>query len=149
MATCSVRRMTVKPGWIRERERSRRRGKDVAGTEITESLWKWTEADRRLLIITFAGGIASIVVAAVIIGIAISFARVQKPGSGVVHLTDWAYVIVLSGGGLVGPLLAPTKRQRKPWPIALRAVWRVLLGLYIVLAVLLILTLAGIAAGVH
>jgi len=79
--------MTVKPAWARKSGRRRRREADTApaGTapaETTRSPWALSAADWRLLVITFVGGLGSIVAGAGIIGGAIAIARNATGGQG-------------------------------------------------------------------
>jgi hypothetical protein len=77
--------MTVKPGWARKRDRLRRREPDAARPGAEEPPepdtaastaaappWALSAAEWRQLVITFAGGLGSIVAAACVIGVAIA-----------------------------------------------------------------------------
>jgi hypothetical protein len=93
---CSVRRMTVKPGWARKRDRQRRREADAAPTNTAGPPWVLSAADWRLLVVTFIGGLGSIVAAACVVGGAISLARrVGKAGGlgGWGLVTVWALIL--------------------------------------------------------
>jgi hypothetical protein len=82
------RRMTVKPGWVRKRERMRHREPDAppvgvpgpsepdaAPARAARPPWELSAAEWRLLAITFVGGFGSIVAAACVIAGAIALAR--------------------------------------------------------------------------
>ena len=55
---------------------------EASAPQVAERpLWVLSRDEQRVLIITFVGGLASIVVGAGIIGVAIALVRVVKPGS--------------------------------------------------------------------
>jgi hypothetical protein len=78
---CSVRRMTVKPGWARKRPAAAERlpstaqlprGKPAASDR---HVWTLNRDEQRTVIITFVGGLGSIIFGAVILGSAVALAR--------------------------------------------------------------------------
>jgi hypothetical protein len=81
---CSVRRMTVKPGWARKRPTTARllppttEKPDQAQAPGERSSWRLNRDEQRTLIITFVGGLGSIVAAACFIGGAIALARYES-----------------------------------------------------------------------
>ncbi|MCW2904130.1 MAG: hypothetical protein JWO67_6395 [Streptosporangiaceae bacterium] len=107
--------------------------------------WPITAEEWRLLVITFIGGLASILVGAAALGIAVALGRLIRT-----HPLD---VPDLNGWGLVTPwavlwtLLAVVTIRL--W-LMNRAVWeRVLAFVFSFLAILSWLTWIGLAAGLH
>ncbi len=104
--------MAVKPGWARKKDRLRRREADAARTGTTGTLWALSAAEWRLLVITFVGGLGSLIAAACVIGGAIALARYQESfglGSfgvataiglfaGVLVLVIFRYILPIPGG---------------------------------------------------
>jgi hypothetical protein len=135
--------MTVKPGWARQRDRQRRREVVARRAGAAQPLWALSPAEWRLLVITFAGGLGSIVAAACVIGGAIALARYQEKFG----LKEFA---VLTGVALLAfPVMLIITR---PWSGgSLRE--RILViatfafgGFAVVLALLVWI---GVAAGIH
>lgn len=80
-----MRHMMKKPRWARKRDRLQRREAkaapsqpDAAPTEAPASLWAMSPAEWRLLMITFAGGLASVVVGAAVLGLAVAAAKLVR-----------------------------------------------------------------------
>jgi hypothetical protein len=129
-----LRRMTVKPGWARKRQRPLRRN-------TRKPPWALTPEEQRALAITFVGGLGAIVAGAVVIGVALSLARLAERS----HLTPWVWLglalLTLLMIALAGWLL-----RGHPFPVATMD-----FGVAVVaplVAVLLLLVWIGVAAGV-
>jgi hypothetical protein len=99
---------------------------------------KWSDEDWRLLMITFAGGLASIIVGAGILGSVVILARIFGPGK---NLVSWLLLTLFTVCGIVGSVASlrsgiKTRSDR---------VW---MGIAAFLATFGILILVGIAAGI-
>jgi hypothetical protein len=107
--------------------------------------WDLTSEEWRLLVITFVGGLGSIVVGAGALGVAVALARFFGPGP------RWALLVttVLSVGATVASVQTLI-RQQGPYgrPSGVRKA-AVLLGLSAFGSTLFLLTWIGLAAGVH
>jgi hypothetical protein len=82
----TLRRMTVKPGWARKRPASAitlptTEKPDWVRAPRPRPLWRLERGEQRVLMITFAGGVASIAAAAFVLGIAIALARFITHGN--------------------------------------------------------------------
>lgn len=113
-------------------------------------LWKLDRNEQRILVITFVGGLASIIVGAAVVGVAIALAhRAERPGvslaglaaysaSAVVLFAFWVAYVRWGFRGMPG-------RPLDLWPVSSR--FGVLVGALLVASV--VLTWIGIAAGIH
>jgi hypothetical protein len=120
-----------------------------APTPEERPLWKLDRSEQRILAITFVGGVASIVVAAVIIGTAIALARhvngssvaatLNSMGTSSFLITVGICIFVLAGALLVNP--ATQKVSGKPFARVRR------IASFVAWACSGILTLSGIVAG--
>ena len=141
--------MAVKPGWARKRDRLRRRETAAARARSeepavpAESLWKLSPADWRLLIITFAGGLGSLVAAAGIIGGAIALARYQKSTGGLIGLVMVTAVMLLMFPAVVVYMRRPPPEDG--WDIRFR---RIVIGVVVFSIVFVLLAWIGLAAGI-
>jgi hypothetical protein len=87
--------MTVEPGWAHKRPAAARQSplttEDKRRAPVSEerSPWNLNSDEQRTLIITFVGGLGSLILAAVIIGAGIAFVRSMNahPGTSSVVLT--------------------------------------------------------------
>ena len=99
---------------------------------------QWSPEDWRLLIITFVGGLASIIVGAGALGLAVALARAEKPGN---NVFSWISLVAIPIALLV--CILPFARQRKKnW---YDYVFVVLFGGYVILSILIWI---GAAAGI-
>jgi drug/metabolite transporter (DMT)-like permease len=99
---------------------------------------QWSPEDWRLLMITFVGGLASILGGAAMLGLAIILARKEQPGN---NTFSWIFLV---GGPLilVGIVVALARERREGW--FQRIAWSFMIGIIIVVA----LTWIGVAAGI-
>jgi hypothetical protein len=145
--------MTVKPGWARKHPTPRppeAADKSEEAPQPSErALWELDRGELRALLITFAGGVASIVAAALIIGGAIAIARRATGGTG-----SWAAFTWSMGVFFVLAVIYATRTLRggaHP-PGRVRLVVGMVLGIFSVgcfgLLALGMLVLIGIAAGI-
>jgi len=117
-------------------------------------VWRLDRDQQRVLFITFVGGVASIVVAAVIVGIAIALAHtiipdLKKTSPVAIDALTLA-VTILSVLPLIATFaLAARKKPGSPLTFILRRVALVALGIVSAAGILAALTLVGAAAGVH
>jgi hypothetical protein len=98
----------------------------------------WSPEDWRLLIITFAGGLGSIVIGAAVLGLAVALARYEHPPD---NASTWFFDVALPIVLLIGWVWWLRERNRK---------WYDYLGLYLlgVILAIVILTWIGVAAGI-
>jgi hypothetical protein len=105
-------------------------------------LWRFTPDEQRLLwitvVATFAGGLGSIILGAVIVGAAFAFAQASEPGAWL-ELALGAFLASVIAGGSIYRLRERKSRMRKLGNLVL-LVW------FGPLAVLCILALIGLAA---
>lgn len=90
-----------KPRWARKRDRLQRREAktapsqpDATPTEAPASSWAMSPAEWRLLMITFAGGLAPVVVGAAVLGLAVAAAKLARPSPG--SPGGWLPVVALT-----------------------------------------------------
>jgi hypothetical protein len=137
--------MTVKPGWARKRDRLRRREAAAARADTSGASWELSATDWRLLTITFAGGLGSIVAGACIIGGAIALDRLLAPNP---HRIEWWGVVaatviwLLTLSYLPHALRSTTDPDKLPQRVTILAI--VGLG-----SALFILFWIGLAAVIH
>jgi hypothetical protein len=99
---------------------------------------QWSPEDWRLLVITFVGGLASIIVGAGALGLAVALARVEHPGN---NVFSWVVFVAFPIGLLV--CILPFARERnKSW------YYYVLIVLFGAGVTLSILVWIGAAAGI-
>jgi len=148
--------MTVKPGWARKRPTEARklpsRTEKPRAEPVSElrSIWKLSHDEQRILIVTFVGGLGSIIVAACIIGGAIAFARTQRAAG----LNWW---IGFTGFWLVMGVvwLVVVRELRRPdntsgrVDAGFRAAARVGLAVWCAVAAITLMVWIGVAAGIH
>jgi hypothetical protein len=126
--------------------------KPTAGppAEDERPLWKLSRGEQRVLLVTFVGGLASIIVGAAVIGVALALAhRAEGPGHSLADLAGYSVVTVVLFAfwvayvrwGTLGMPWRPLDR----WPVSSR--FTVLVGAVLVAGVAL--TWIGIAAGIH
>jgi hypothetical protein len=149
IAAVAWRRMAVKPGWARKRDRLQRRESDAARAAAAGPRWMLSAAEWRLLVITFVGGLGSIVAGACVVGGAIAIAR----RLGTEDLAGWAQVTVLAAFlGIVGVTLAREIRRRADISDRARLVFSVAiwatLAVWSVLTAMVLMVWIGVAAGV-
>ena len=125
----------------------------MARDEQERPLWKLNRDEQRVLLITFVGGLASIIAAAVIIGSAIAIARYERSFN---SSTGLAAGTIATGGFAIWSiyeLLSPPSPEllpsRRPKGLAGRLVVLYMFTLTAPTFCILILTWIGIAAGVH
>jgi hypothetical protein len=126
--------------------------KVTASTE--RSLWQLGRDEQRVLIITFVGGLASIVAAAVVVGGAIALAHYEQEGNSLSALaggTGLAVLLVALSAAVVLLTFRPDGVNRSE-----KLIVTVLGGMYLIVLIplalelcLLVLTWIGIAAGIH
>jgi hypothetical protein len=142
--------MAVKPGWARKRPNAARplppatEQPQSAQAPEEQSLWRLNRDEQRTLIITFIGGLASIVAAACVLGGAIALDRwIAHNNHG--HI-DWrgeavtSAILVLGGGFVLYFVRGPNMSKRWNWTVT------VVYGLLLALVLLLWI---GLAAGIH
>ena len=118
--------------------------RNSATPAVPESSRRWSEEDRRTLIITIGGGLAANLATVIIVGAAIAFARHGK-----LSATEEVYNVLILGGFAIVTLVwgILLKRGRRFWVGTTVAAWLMIgVGSFLALEVLLILT--GLAAGV-
>lgn len=114
------------------------------------SLWSLSPDEQRLLLITFVGGLASIVAGVVAVGIAIAVARRTESLHSRLNLAITSAVVIASA--VVGQIArlrakrAPTRSRR--WDLALSWTSTALLWTLIGALTLFVLIWVGVAAGV-
>jgi len=156
--------MTVKPGWARKQDRLRRRELGAAPTNPERAqvpgprpLWKLDRSEQRVLFVTFVGGVASILAAAFLVGMAISLGRIlasAKPHTTAGTEVTWFCFITAIMAVLVWvEATLRHKVNRKPRLSGFRrffesADWVIMSVLILWLSVM-VLTLIGLAAGIH
>lgn len=125
----------------------------MADDEQERPLWKLSRDEQRVLFITFIGGLASVIAAAVIIGLALAIARYERGVSSLPELA--AYTVATGVFAVLGIylLLSPRPPTLLPPGRAKRLV-KTLIILYIFTLTVaafcvFILTWIGIAAGIH
>jgi hypothetical protein len=113
-------------------------------------LWKLSRDEQRILLVTFAGGLGSIIVGAAVIGVALALAhRAEGPGhsrsdlalSSIAAVAGFGFWVAYVRWGVLGMPFRPLDR----WPVSSR--FTVLVGALLVAGVAL--TWIGIAAGIH
>jgi hypothetical protein len=99
---------------------------------------QWSPEDWRLLVITFAGGLGSIVIGAAMLGLAVALARSEHPGD---NASTWFFDVALPIVLLIGWVWWLRERNKK---------WYDYLGLCFlgVSLVIVILTWIGVVAGI-
>lgn len=75
--------MTDKPRWARKRDRLQRHEANAARGRQPTSFSAMSPAEWRLLMITFVGGLASVVAGAAVLGLAVAAAKLARPAPGV------------------------------------------------------------------
>jgi hypothetical protein len=125
-----------------------------AATSEERPLWKLDRNEQRVLLITFVGGVASLIVSAFIIGAAIALAHATHATKPVTNGVGNA-ISVGSAIALVLMVIAFTAVLREPAPpgkrfdAAIRRVAWVYIGICALALIFLLLTGLGLAAGVH
>jgi hypothetical protein len=115
-------------------------------------LWELNRDEQRMLIITFVGGLASIVGAACVVGGAIALSRIYghwKPSGQWPVVGLMALLILLI---VVGPVTEQALRRKqpgKPFANALRRLARIVIGMVLLIVALQLLAWIGLAAGIH
>lgn len=104
--------MTQKPHWVRERERLRRREQARPHLDIERPLWVLTTEEWRVLLITFAGGLGSIVVGAGMLGCALALAWHMERSRGPIWGLALATGVCAVGAAVYG--WAFTQARRTP-----------------------------------
>ena len=100
LAGCSVRGMTVKPGWARKHPAAAKHlpptpeKADKAVAPEQRSIWDLNRNEQRSMMITVVGGLGSIIAGACVIGGAIASARYLESISH--HHTHWSRFAVAS-----------------------------------------------------
>ena len=125
--------MTVKPAWARKGYRPR--------PQADRPLWRLTPDEQRVLLITFAGGVGSIVVGAGVIGLALVLARHDRAPLSTLAVATVGVLAVLLAMRFINSVVEPPRGQK----------WIGDIGVIVGVAgcVVLVLTWIGIAAGVH
>jgi uncharacterized membrane protein len=109
--------------------------------------WALSPAESRLLVITFAGGLASIVAAACVIGGAIAFDRTQRHNLGNWAVVTAAVLLIAVATPFVTSRNLKRARPGLPGLIVRFYVWVAVLSAIILVGFVLLLWV-GIAAGV-
>jgi hypothetical protein len=99
---------------------------------------KWNDEDRRLLLITFVGGLASIIVGAATLGLIVTLARLIGPGH---SLTLWLILLATTGIAIVGTVLSLRRREKG-------RIDHVLMWVDAIIATTGILIIIGVTAGI-
>lgn len=152
---CNVRRMSVKPGWARKRPAAARalspktRRPDRAVAPEEQPFWVLSRGEQRVLLITFVGGVDSIVVAVLIVGGAIAIARRSGRGAGSWAAFTWSMGVfcVLAAIGARRMLRSEVHLPDPARLIALVVAGSFSVG-YLGLLAIGMLVLIGIAAGI-
>jgi hypothetical protein len=105
---------------------------------VERSLWPLSRDDQRSLMITFVGGLASIIAAACVIGGAIGMARAMKSGNSWLGYL-WIFGIVALILCVVLANFAPSKWKWIRWLVILA----------FLPDIVSLLALIGLAAGIH
>jgi hypothetical protein len=150
--------MTVKPGWARKRPTaagtlpSTTRKPDGALAPEERPLWELDHGEQRVLVITFVGGVASLVVAAVIVGAAIALAHalnrrhVTYPDSPLFFFILAAFALVVVA---IGVISGQSGKRFRAVRRAASSLLDVLALVAALIAIVGLLTLIGMAAGVR
>ena len=122
-------------------------------TNVERPLWQLSRDEQRALIITFIGGLASIIAGAVVVGGAIALAHYEQKGLSLLVLVSFTGVAVFLTTMSVFVVLMAIRHGRLNRPG--RPIWMVLGVMYSIILIpsglllcLLILTWIGIAAGI-
>lgn len=126
---------------------------EQAATDTERSLWQLSRDEQRVLIITFVGGLASIIVGAVVLGGAAALAHYEQKvnsTSTLAAVTVGSAVVAVTSGAAM--LVTTILRGRRAFRLI--ATVFVVMDLIVVIAstalfCLSILTWIGIAAGIH
>ena len=102
--------------------------------------WELTPEEWRLLMITFVGGLGSIVVGAATIGVAFALSRWLRPATGLAGVIQAATTV-----GLCLALVWVLRSGRAGF----NSYTRVIFGVAVASALLVVLAWIGVAAGVH
>ena len=134
---------------------SKQRRPERAATDAERTLWQLSRDEQRVLIITFAGGLASILVGAVVLGGAVALAHYEETGNSLsslafgtglaVALTALCTAVVL----IMARLRRRGRRGEQLIATVLGVMYLILLMPLALLLCLIILTWIGIAAGIH
>ncbi len=119
---------------------------------VERPLWVLSRDEQRVLIITFVGGLASIVAGAIFIAAAIALGRIYGHWNPSLPWSAGGLLALLIVGFLAGPLTRQAFRDKqpgKPFANALRRLAQVVLGTVFLIIVLQVLALIGLAAGLH
>jgi hypothetical protein len=113
-------------------------------------LWQLDRGEQRALLITFVGGVASIVVAAIILGVAIALAHAfsshtSKPIIDIA-ITTIGYMVL---GAFAIPFLVATKRPANRFLLMVRYSAWVVVGLAGLGIFIFMLAEIGYIAGIH
>jgi len=115
---------------------------EASAPEVVERpLWPLSRDEQRVLIITFVGGLASIVAGACVIGGAIAMTRYLK------KYNSLSQLIILTGINILGTAVSFYFHRHSPG-VNKWVVWFVLLVVLVPTAIYL-LGLIGVAAGIH
>ena len=135
-----------------------RRRLEKAATAAERPLWQLSRDEQRALIITFVGGLASILVGAVVIGGAVALAHYEQKGQSLSDLAVLTGVSILLTALSAALVLVSVLSKRRPLGKLrpFRLIWTVLGAICILLVIssalllcALILTWIGIVAGIH
>lgn len=117
-------------------------GEASAPQTVQRSVWNLSRDEQRALIITFAGGLASILVGACLLGLALATARSLHRTVDLVT----AILAVIVYASVTRSLWVGWRRTRRPWVKVLCVLSMAVTSFF---AALYLLALIGIAAGIH
>jgi len=101
---------------------------------------QWTAQDWRMLVITFVGGVASIIVGAALVGLAFALARIYTPHN---DFPTWFFLVICPVFSAIGCVAVVTGLGTRSW------FSKTYLGLCGSFVVYSILVWVGVAAGIH
>jgi len=115
---------------------------EASAPKVAErSLWKLSRDEQRILMITFVGGLASIVVGACVIGGSIALARALKAAR-----LPLDYLAIVTPMYIFGVVWISYARRHNP---ELRLLFSSILLLFCVVLFMFLLAWIGLAAGIH
>jgi hypothetical protein len=115
-------------------------------TDRDRPLWSLSRDEQRILLITFAGGLGSIVVGAAMVGVAFALAHYEQR----VHQQDWRDVGEITGILALMTLGLVVAQQSKGRRFGARKIPLLVVWVLVILAwCTYLLWLVGIAAGIH